>query len=187
MNIFLGVCCLFCMHAFSHLCEKSSLSYTYACTRACVLVADPSLSKILVNTFKSRSKFPSQLSMGPKVCILLKLMGFWNQRNGEICWHFTLAAPCHVFVFQLLSHMPIVYTYTEGVSKARFVVVSRFRCSRTRSYLNRFTVFSRTHGKGMSGCGETNYKPSRRLKRKVCAKMHESTKLETFTHPHYSN
>ena len=80
--------------------------------------------------------------MGPKGGILVKLMGFWNQRNGEICWHFTLAAPCHVFVFQLLSHMmPTVYTYTDDVSKERFVVVSRFRCSRTRIYLNSLTFF----------------------------------------------
>lgn len=59
--MFLGVWCLFCMRVFpySHLCEKSNLSYTYACTRVWVLVADPSLSKILFNTFKSCSKFPS--------------------------------------------------------------------------------------------------------------------------------
>lgn len=145
-------------------------------------------SSTLLRAVLSSLHLRAQVSMGPKGGILVKLMGFWNQRNGEICWHFTLAAPCHVFVFQLLSHrMPTVYTYTEEVSKERFVVVSRFRCSRTRIYLNSFTFFSRTHGKGMSGCGETNYEPSRRLKRKVCAQVHESTKLETFTHPHYSN
>ena len=138
------VCDLFCMRVFLyHLREQNILSYMQVHVVFTCVVTDPLVFKMLFNAYKICSKFPS--------CTCSVANGeTWRcpaslKSVRHVCISL-LAAPCNLFVFQLLSHMiPTVHTQKTRARSGSYVRLSIDLNAHTLAfsiYLNCCTAFA---------------------------------------------